>query len=127
MKKKKNANPEFDFADAFFQEVSEDLQNDNLKAFWKKYGTAVVAFVAVCLTIAVSFETIKHWKDITNQKWSNAFATAQSLYNQGQTDKSIELLKQVERKGNDIYADEASLKIINILLEQTKRMKRYIN
>ena len=42
------------------------------------------------------------------------------MYNQGKTDESLALLKQIEQKGNDIYADEAGLKIINILFEQNK-------
>lgn len=120
MKKKNNTNPEFDFTDAFFKEVSEDVHNDNLKAFWKKYGVQVVAFVAVCLTCAVSFETIKHWRDVSNQKWSNAFANAQVLQKQGNIDDSIKILENIAKKGNDIYADEANMEIINIMFEQNK-------
>lgn len=120
MKKNKNPTPEFDFADAFFKEVSEDLQNDNAKAFWKKYGVQIVAFVAVCLTIAVSFETIKHWRDVSNQKWSNAFTNAQSMQFQGKIEESLAALKSLEKNGNDIYADEAGLKIVSILLENNK-------
>lgn len=120
MKKKNIPAEDLDFTDVFFKEVSEDVQNDNLKAFWKKYGVQIVAFVAVCLTLAVSFETIKHWRDVQNQKWSNAFAYAQILHTQGKTEDSLKALQQLQDDGNAIYSDLAVLKEINILFEQNK-------
>lgn len=120
MKKKNIPTQDIDFTDAFFKEVSEDVQNDNLKAFWKKYGIHIVAFVVVCLTVAVSFETIKHWRDKMNQRWSNDFAYAMLLQNQDKYDESIKAFEKIVKDGNDIYADEANIKIINILLEQNK-------
>ena len=120
MKKKNITEQELDFTDVFFKEVSEDVQNDNIKAFWKKYGIHIIAFVTICLTIAVSFETIKHWRDLKNQEYSNAFAYAQSLYNQGETENSLKALTDLVNHGNATYKDIASLKIINILLEQNQ-------
>lgn len=121
MKKKNNTVATPDLAEAFFREVSEDLQNDNLKAFWKKYGVQLVALVTICLTIAVSFETIKHWRNQHSQQWSDAFAYAQVLQNQGKFDDSLKLLADIEKNGNAIFADEAQLKTVNILLEQGKK------
>lgn len=121
MKKKKNTVATPDLAEAFFREVSEDLQNDNLKAFWKKYGVQLVALVTICLTIAVSFETIKHWRDQHSQQWSDSFAYAQVLQNQGKLDDSLKLLAEIEKHGNDIFADEAQLETVNILFEQGKK------
>ncbi|MBQ8465080.1 MAG: tetratricopeptide repeat protein [Alphaproteobacteria bacterium] len=118
MKKKNIPEQELDFTDVFFKEVSEDVHNDNLKAFWKKYGVQVVAFTALCLTIAVSFETIKHWRDLQNQRWSNAFAYAQVLQTQGKQEDSLKALQDIADNGNAIYADLAAMKKINILFEQ---------
>lgn len=120
MIKKKIPEQELDFTDVFFKEVSEDVQNDNIKAFWKKYGTQIVVFVALCLTIAVSFETIKHWRDLRNQEYSNTFALAQSLYDQGKLDNSVQTLQKLSKDGNAIYSDIAEVKIIDILIEQNK-------
>ncbi|MBR1605292.1 MAG: tetratricopeptide repeat protein [Alphaproteobacteria bacterium] len=120
MVKEKRQEQELDFTDVFFKEVSEDVQNDNIKAFWKKYGTQIVVFVALCLTIAVSFETIKHWRDVRNQEYSNNFALAQSLYNQGKVEDSLKLLQSLSKDGNAIYSDIAESKIISVLFEQNK-------
>lgn len=122
MKKKNTPEPaELDFTDVFFKEVSEDVHNDNLKAFWKKYGVQIVACVAICLTIAVSFETIKHWRDLQNQKWSNAFAYASVLEQQGKYDDSLKALTSLAKDGNAVYSDLAQVEIINILFEQNKQ------
>lgn len=122
IKKKVTPKPEqeLDFADVFFKEVSEDVHNDNLKAFWKKYGIQIVTAVALCLTIAVSFETIKHWRDKQNQVWSNAFAHAQLLQNQGKIEDSMSAFDAIIRKGNALYSDLAQLEKANILLQQNK-------
>lgn len=120
MIKKNISAPEPDFTEMFFKEVSEEVQNDNLKAFWKKYGVQIVAFVVVCLTIAVSFETIKHWREVQNQKWSDAFAYATVLHNQGKTDDSLKMLTSLAEDGNAVYADLAQMQTVNILLEQNK-------
>lgn len=121
MKKKNMPVEELDFADVFFKEVSEDVHNDNLKAFWKKYGVQIVTAVALCLTIAVSFETIKHWIDAQNQKWSDAFAYSQILIRQGKESDSISALTNIEKNGNDIYSDIAQLEMINLLLEKDQK------
>lgn len=118
MKKKSIPVEELDFTDVFFKEVSEDVQNDNLKAFWKKYGVQIVAGVALCLTIAVSFETIKHWRDLQNQKWSDAFAYTQLLKNQTKESDSLKALTALEKDGNAIYSDIARFEKVNILLDQ---------
>ena len=121
MKKKNIPVEEPDFTDVFFKEVSEDVHNDNLKAFWKKYGVQIVAFMVICLTLAVSFETIKHWREKQNQKWSDGFAYAQVLKQQGNVEESLKVLKDIQNRGNTIYSDIARLETINISFEQGKK------
>ena len=120
MKQKKTPAPETDFADAFFREVSEDVHNDNIKAFWKKYGVQIVAVVVICLTAAVSFESIKHWRDQRSQRWTDTFVQAQQLADGGKYDESVKVLTSLAQNAGNIYADEARLEIINILLKQKK-------
>ena len=120
MKKKNIPDQEPDFTDVFFKEVSEEVHNDNLKAFWKKYGVQIIAFTVICLTIAVSFETIKHWQEKRNQQWSDEFAYAQILQQQGKTEESLKVLKDLQNRGNAIYSDIARLEVVNILFGQDK-------
>ena len=49
--------------DNFLREIAEDVKNENLKKLWDKYGLFVVLFVAVVLAVAVSYESIKNWRN----------------------------------------------------------------
>src|SRR5574344_669565 len=116
MKKK----PEVDSVDAFFNEVSEEVKSDNLKKIWDKYGLGIIAAMAIILTIAVSFETFKAWKDKRNQTWADTYSYALSLQNQGKYDESMAVLNKMIKANHGIYGDIARLQSSNILFEEGK-------
>ncbi len=105
--------------DNFLREIAEDVKNDNLKKLWDKYGLFVVLFVAVVLAVAVSYESIKNWRNKGYEELSNAFAVAMSLETQGRYEESLSLLQQiVDKKG--IYSELARLQMANVRLAQGK-------
>ncbi len=106
--------------DAFLREIREDIKNENLKQLWDRYGVYIIAAVAFILTITVSFETLKAWKHKSDQQWSNNFAYAVSLQNQGLYDKSLNVLDGIIENDHDIYADVAKLQVVNVLFDQEK-------
>ena len=117
MKRKKTpALPE----DSFIKEVNEDLKNDQLRLVWKKYGLYIIIAVALILTVTVSFESIKAWRIKQNEAWSDTYAYALSLQNQGRFDESIEVLQRMKSEGGGIYADIAKVQISNVLFDQGK-------
>lgn len=103
--------------DALIREVSEDVKNDQMKLLWDKYGLFVVIFVALSITVAVSFETFNSWINKKNQEVSNAFAVALSLQNQGKTEDSLKILQTLSSKSG-IYADVARMQMANIFFEK---------
>jgi len=107
-----------EFTDAFIKEVDEDVKNDNLKAFWNKYGLYVIVFVIGALTLAVSFESIKAWKVKRDEAMSNTYITTLDMQTRGKLDESLKLLQKISEDGNGIYRDIAKLQTVNILLEQ---------
>lgn len=104
--------------DAFIREVTEELKNDNLKLLWKKYGLYITIGIVILLTAAVSFETIKSWRIKQHQSWSDTYAYALALQNQGRFTESLEVLDKIEKSGNNIYADIAKMQSANIMFEQ---------
>ena len=111
-----NINPEY--TDAFIREVDEDVKNDDFKVLWNKYGTYIVAFVVIVVTVAVCFDRIKVWKAEQNQiKTENYMAAAQLKEN---PDDTIVALQKISTQGNGILADFAKLQIANVLLIQEK-------
>lgn len=106
--------------EAFIKEVNEDLKNESMKKLWDKYGLYIIILVAAALTAAVSFETIKAWHTKKIQKWSDSYAYALSLQNQGKYEDSIQTFDYIAGQDYGIFSDLAQMQKANILLEQNK-------
>ncbi len=106
--------------EAFINEVNEDLKNESMKKLWDKYGLYIIILVAAALTAAVSFETIKAWHTQKIQKWSDSYAYALSLQNQGKYEDSIQTFDYIAGQDYGIFSDLAQMQKANILLEQNK-------
>lgn len=106
-------------ADSFIQEVSEEVKNDNLKALWDKYGLFIILFVVVAVSAAVSFETIKNWRDQKYQAQTSSYLAALQLSND--YENSIKALEKVAAADEGIYSDLARVQIAEILYEQNKK------
>ena len=109
-----------DSTDILFQEINEEIKNEKIMAFQKKYGLYALILVVVALTIAVSYESIVAWKNKKAQTWSDAYAYAFNLQIQGNYDKSIAVFQEMADKNDGIYRDFSLLQIANIYLEQDK-------
>ena len=109
-----------DSTDILFQEINEEIKNEKIMAFWKKYGLYALILVVVALTIAVSYESIVAWKNKKAQTWSDAYAYAFNLQIQGNYDKSIAVFQEMADENDGIYRDFSLLQIANIYLEQDK-------
>lgn len=107
-----------EITDAFIQEVSEEVKNDNLKAFWDKYGLFVILFVVIAVSAAVSFETIKSWRDKKYQAQTENYLM--SLQNAGNYDIQLQALEKIAASNNGIYSQLARVQIASILFEQGK-------
>lgn len=118
--KKKDTKEDLQAAENFFREVSADVKSDNMKKLWDTYGLQIIIAVAVILTLAVSFETFKAWKNKRNESWSDTYAYALNLQNQGRYDESLKVLEQIKDTNGGIYADIAQIQTSNILFEQGK-------
>ena len=106
--------------EAFIKEVNEDLKIESMKKLWDKYGLYIIILVAAALTAAVSFETMKAWHTKKIQKWSDSYAYALSLQNQGKYDDSIQTFDYIAGQDYGIFSDLAQMQKANILLEQNK-------
>ncbi len=118
--KKKDTQEDLQAAENFFKEVSADVHNDNMKKLWDTYGLQIIIAIAAILTVAVSFETFKTWRTKRAESWSDTYAVAMALQNQGRFDESMKVLKQIAETNDGIYGDIAQIQTSNILFEQGK-------
>lgn len=116
IKTKANVNP--DYTDAFINEVSEEVKNDNFKELWNRYGLLIIAIVAVAVCGAVSFERIKSWRLQQNQMTTETYMDA--AHKQDNPEAMIAALQKINQSDHGIYGDFARLQIANVLFEQQK-------
>ena len=120
MKKKPAPQESNDFEDAFIREIDEEIKNEKLKRIWDKYGLFIILFVVLAVFSAVSFESIKAWKDKKNQENSDTLAYALQLQNLGKFDDAQKVLNSLVDNDAGIYADIAQMQIANLFLQQKK-------
>ena len=118
MKKKKEIDSGNDLGDAFIREIDEELKNEKLQRLWDKYGLFIILFVVAAVSAAVSFETFKSWNEKRNQEFSNAYAYALNLQNQGRYAEAADILQNLEKAKRGVYSDIAQIQLANIKLEQ---------
>ena len=116
IKTKADVNP--DYTDAFINEVSEEVKNDNFKELWNRYGLLIIAIVAVAVCGAVSFERIKSWRLQQNQMTTETYMDA--AHKQDNPEAMIAALQKINQSDHGIYGDFARLQIANVLFEQQK-------
>ncbi|MBE6450837.1 MAG: tetratricopeptide repeat protein [Alphaproteobacteria bacterium] len=107
-----------EMTDAFIQEVTEEVKNDNLKAFWNKYGLYIVLFVVISVSAAVGFETIKAWHQRQMQAKTESYIAA--MVQDGNYENSIKALEKIAAGNYGIYSQLARIQIADILFEQNK-------
>lgn len=117
---KKKPEQEYTMQDAFIREVDEDLKNESLKKMWDKYGLLITIFVVVVLTLAVSYESLKAWYIKRAENWSDAYAVALSLQNQGKYEESSQALSMIVDKKFGSFANLAKMQQVNVLLDSGK-------
>ena len=114
-----------DEQEAFIREVTEEVKNDNLKQMWEKYGIYIILLVVLAIVGAVSFEGFKSWRQAKSETWSDTYAYALNLENQGKYDESLKVLEQMEKTGGNIYSDIARLQTSNILFGRDCRRQKH--
>ncbi len=117
VKKTSPATADDAMTDAFINEVTDDVKNDNLKAFWKRYGVYVVLAVAIGVSAAVSFESVKSWYNAKFQRQTENYIAA--VYTPDLNDAK-NTLEKIASDTNGIYSELARIQIANILFEQNK-------
>lgn len=116
----KNDNKKVDGEEILFQEINDELKNEKIHKFWKKYGVIAMIILVAALTFVVSFESIKAWQMKKAATWTDAYTYAFNLQTQGKYDESLAIFEDIEKSNNGIYKDLAKMQIINIWIEQGK-------
>jgi hypothetical protein len=107
-----------EMTESFIKEVTEEVQNDELKVLWNKYGIFVILFVVLAVCAAVGFETIKGWRDAQYQAKTESYMAA--LQNAENTENTLKALEKIASGNNGIYSELAKIQIAGVLAEQNR-------
>lgn len=104
----------------FEREVDEELRQEQLINWWKKYGIFVIAG-AICIILGtVCHEWYRSWQTKVQLAESDRFEKAMISGARGETDQALTELKQLAQNGHTGYQYLARLEQASLLLRSNR-------
>ena len=103
---------------AFELEVDEDLQQERLHHFWKKYGWMIYAGVVVILALTAGIQIYQSWKMKVRLAESDQFETAVIKIFSQKPDEARPLLNELADSGRTGYRYLAQLELAGLAARQ---------
>jgi hypothetical protein len=92
-----------------FREVEEEVRQERLQQWWKKYGDYVIAGVSVVAIVVAGWKLWQHYEQQQRLKASSQFESALQMSAVGQNDLSAQAYAQIAKKAPSGYARVAEL------------------
>jgi len=101
-----------------FQEVEEEVRQERLQKWWKKYGDYVIAGVSVIVIGVAGWKLWQHYELEQQLKASSQFQSALQLAQAGQNDLATQAFGQIAKSAPGGYSAVAELSQADALLGQ---------
>jgi hypothetical protein len=103
-----------------FREVEEEVRQERLQKWWKKYGDYVIAGIsAIAITVA-GYKLWQHYQEQQRLKASSQYQSATQLLTTGQYDLATQAYAQIAKNSPSGYSHLARLSQADSLLAQGK-------
>ena len=103
-----------------FREVEEEVRQERLQKWWKKYGDYVVAGVSAIIIVVAGYKFWQHYDEQQRLKASSQYQSALQLNAGGQTDLAGKAYAQIAKDAPSGYAAVAKMAEADTLLVQGK-------
>ena len=110
-------------AKAFELEVDEEIQQERLTRFWKKYSWLIYSAVFLILAGTLGFETYNSWKTNTRLKESDLFEKSMLLNINGHNQDAMQGFEELAQNGKSGYKTLAQLELADIFMLQGEKEK----
>ena len=110
-------------ARAFELEVDEELQQERLTLFWKKYSWLVYTSVVAILATVVGVESYDAWRTKTRLYESDLFEKSALLANSNHTQQAISGFEQLADNAKTGYRTLARLELADIWMKEGQKDK----
>ena len=101
--------------ESFFREVTEELRQDQAKAFLSKYGLWLIALAVILIVATTGFVLYRHWDTQRADRSGDVFSQALSLAQQGKNDQALADFDKIEKNGYGAYPMLARMRAATIL------------
>ena len=92
-----------------FHEVEEEVRQERLQKWWKKYGDFVIAGVSVVVIGVAGYKLWQHYQQQQQVKAASQFQSAQMISQAGQSDLAAQAYANIAKKAPSGYALVAQL------------------
>ena len=110
-------------AKAFELEVDEEIQQERLSLFWKKYSWLVYTLIILILACVLGFESYSSWRTKIRLAESNLFEKSVLLSNNGHTEKAVSGFEELSNNGKTGYRVLAQLELADLSAQKGEKEK----
>ncbi len=110
-------------AKAFELEVDEEIQQERLSLFWKKYSWLVYTLIILILACVLGFESYSSWRTKIRLAESNLFEKSVLLSNNGHTEKAVIGFEELSNNGKTGYRVLAQLELADLSAQKGEKEK----
>lgn len=103
--------------DSFIREVNQELRQDQAKALWDRYGTAVIAGAVAILVATSAWVGWDYWSQTRADRSGDAYLQALELARDGKTDEAKAALAALEAGGYGAYPVLARMRTATLAAE----------
>lgn len=89
--------------DSFFREVDQELRQDQARALWDRYGTAIIAAAVAIVVATAAFVGWDYWSQSRADRSGDAYLSALGLARDGKTADARAALAALEADGYGAY------------------------
>lgn len=103
--------------DSFFREVDQELRQDQAKALWDRYGTAIIAAAVAVVLATAAWVGWDYWSQSRADASGDAYLQALELARDGRTEEAKAALAALEADGYGAYPVLARMRSATLLAE----------
>lgn len=101
--------------ESVFQEVNEELRNEQMRDFWAKFGRYIIGAAVLIVVLVAANEGYKYWRTSQAANSGDQFLAALELINDDQIDAAQSALDDIAESGAGGYPILAKFKSASLL------------
>lgn len=109
--------------DSFIREVNEELRQEQLKAFWNRFGSLAIGAAVLIVLATATFVAYEYWSSSRANRAGDTFANALDLAAEGKNDEAMAKLAELRESGSGAYPMLAQLREATLLADSGKPME----